>query len=73
MSAIQGLLKYRSEWKDSRDFQNCPSYRGCPLLRVSVKRGSTVHACLVKIHIRCYKSCTTPDCVVKLNICILNH
>ena len=24
VSAIQGLLKYWSEWKDSRDFQNCP-------------------------------------------------
>ena len=33
VSAIQGLLKYWSEWKDSRDFQNCPLYRGCPLLR----------------------------------------
>ena len=42
MSAIQGLLKYRSEWEDSRDFQNCPLYRECPLLRVSVKWGSTV-------------------------------
>ena len=42
VSAIQGLLKYWSEWEDSRDFQNCPLYCGCPLLRVSVKRGSTV-------------------------------
>ena len=33
VSAIQGLLKYSSEWKDSRDFENCPLYRGCPLLR----------------------------------------
>ena len=35
MSAIQGLLKYWSEWKDSRDFQNCPFqvYRGCLLSR----------------------------------------
>ena len=32
-SAIGGLLKYWSEWKDSRDFQNCPLYRRCPLLR----------------------------------------
>ena len=31
VSAIQGLLKYWSERKDSRDFQNCPLYRGCPL------------------------------------------
>ena len=23
MSAVQGLLKYRSEWKESQDFQNC--------------------------------------------------
>ena len=37
VSAIQELLKYWSEWKDSRDFQNCPLYCGCPLLR-----GSTV-------------------------------
>ena len=42
VSAIQGLLKYSSEWKDSRDFQNCPLYCGCTLLRVSVKQGSTV-------------------------------
>ena len=34
MSAIQGLLKLWSEWKDSRDFQNCPLYHGCPLSRV---------------------------------------
>ena len=33
VSAIQGLLKYCSEWKDSWDFQNCLLYRGCPLLR----------------------------------------
>ena len=33
VSAIEGLLKYRSEWQDSRDFQNCPLYCGCPLLR----------------------------------------
>ena len=33
MSAIQGLLKYWSEWKDSWDFQNCPLYHRCPLLR----------------------------------------
>ena len=31
VSAIQGLLKY--EWEDSLDFQNCPLYRGCTLLR----------------------------------------
>ena len=30
VSAIQGLL---TEWKDSRDFQNCPLYHGCLLLR----------------------------------------
>ena len=29
MSAIQGLLKYSSEWKDSRDFRNCPLYCEC--------------------------------------------
>ena len=33
VSAIQGLLKYWSERKDSRYFQNCPLYRGCPPLR----------------------------------------
>ena len=33
MSTIQGLLKYWSEWKDSRDFQNCPLYHGCPFFR----------------------------------------
>ena len=33
VSAIQELLKYWSEWKDSRDFQNCPLYHGCLLLR----------------------------------------
>ena len=33
MSAIQGLLKYSSEWKDSRDFRNCPLYREYLLLR----------------------------------------
>ena len=45
-SAIQGLLKYYSEWKDSRDFQNCPLYRGCPRFSgVSVKRGSIVLYC----------------------------
>jgi len=38
VSAIQGLVKYRSEWEDSRDFQNCPLYCGCPLIR-----GSTVY------------------------------
>ena len=34
VSAIQGLLQYWSEWKDSWDFQNCPVYhrcQGCPL------------------------------------------
>ena len=30
VSAIQGLL---TEWKDSWDFQNCPLYHRCPLLR----------------------------------------
>ena len=30
VSAIQGLLKYLSEWKYSRDFQNCSLYHGCP-------------------------------------------
>ena len=30
VSAVQGLLKYWSEWKDGRDFQNCPVHRGCP-------------------------------------------
>ena len=39
VSAIQGLLKYWSEWEDSWNFQNCQLY---PLLRVSVKWGSTV-------------------------------
>ena len=33
VSAIEGLLKYWSEREDSWDFQNCPLYRGCPLLR----------------------------------------
>ena len=33
VSTIQGLLKYWSEWKDSQGVQNCPLYRGCPLLR----------------------------------------
>ena len=33
VSAIQWLLKYKSGWEDSRDFQNCSLYRGCPLLR----------------------------------------
>ena len=33
VSTIQGLLKYRSEWRDFRDFQNCSLYRGCPLLK----------------------------------------
>ena len=33
VSAIQGLLKYCNKRKDSRDFQNCPLYCGCPLLR----------------------------------------
>ena len=33
VSAIQRLLKHSSEWMDGRDFQNCPLYRGCPLLR----------------------------------------
>ena len=32
VSAIQGLLSI-SEWKDSWDFQNCPLYCRCPLLR----------------------------------------
>ena len=33
VSAIQLLLKYKSEWEDSRDFQTCSLYRGCLLLR----------------------------------------
>ena len=33
VSAIQGLLKSWSEWKDSLDFQNRLLYRRCPLLR----------------------------------------
>ena len=33
VSAIQELLKYWGEWKDSRDFQKCPLYRGYSLLR----------------------------------------
>ena len=35
--AIQGLLKYWSEWKDTRDFQNCLLYNSWG---VSVKWGS---------------------------------
>ena len=31
---VAGCPLFRSgEWKDSRDFQNCPLYRGCPLFR----------------------------------------
>ena len=32
---FRGCLNIRSEWKDSREFQNCPSqlYHGCSLLR----------------------------------------
>ena len=33
VSAVQGLLKYWNQWKDSRDFQNCPLYHGYSLLR----------------------------------------
>ena len=33
VSAIQGVLMYSSLWRNDRDFQNCPLYRGCPLLR----------------------------------------
>ena len=33
VSTIQWLLKYKSEWEDNRDFQNCLLYCGCPLLR----------------------------------------
>ena len=33
VSVIQGLLKFWGEWKDSRDFQKCPLYRGYSLLR----------------------------------------
>ena len=52
VSTILGSLKYWSEWKDSRNFQNCPLYHGCPLFRgvrgstVSVKeRVWRLHAC----------------------------
>ena len=31
--AIQRLLQYLSEWKDSQEFQNCLLYSECPLLR----------------------------------------
>ena len=33
VATIQRLLKYWSERKDSWDFQNCPVYHGCLLLR----------------------------------------
>ena len=33
MSAIQGLLKYWTEWRDIQDFRDYSLYRGCPLLR----------------------------------------
>ena len=60
MSAVQGLLKYWSEWKNSWDFQNCPLYCGCPLLRdMSVKRGSTVvckHNSNDSLHARLWES-----------------
>ena len=42
VSAIQGLLKYRSQRKDSRDFRDFPLYCRCPLLRGVHKQGSTV-------------------------------
>ena len=35
MSAIQGLLKYCSEWKDSQDFQNCPGVRFLGVARLA--------------------------------------
>ena len=33
VSAIQGLFKYWSKRKDSLNFQDCPLYHGCPLLK----------------------------------------
>ena len=33
VSAIQGVLMYLSQWKDSLDFQNCRLYRWHLLLR----------------------------------------
>ena len=37
-----------SEWKDNRDFQNFPLYRGCPLLWGAIKWGSTVYPSAVQ-------------------------
>ena len=58
MSAIQGLLKYWTEWKDSWDFQNCP-LSGVPLWLerqsnklCSIAMGQQVH----KVH------CMAPFC-----------
>jgi len=42
VSAVQGLLKYWCECKDSQDFQNCPFIVGVYCLGVSVKWGFTV-------------------------------
>ena len=39
---IQGLLKYSSEWKDSRDFRIVRYIVGVHFSEVSVKQGSTV-------------------------------
>ena len=62
MSAIQGLLKYWSEWKDRWDFQNCPLNLGAHFSGVSVKRGSTVQTSMLLIKKR-------PACLT----CALQH
>ena len=64
VSAIQGLLKYWNEWKDSWDFQNCPLCRGCPLLR------EVGFHC--KWHIVSYCKQWTAE-VYKYNLCMWFH
>ena len=51
MSAIQGLLKYRSELKDSQDFQNIIVHYilGVCYSGVFVKQGSTVYLKMLDI------------------------
>ena len=44
VSAIQRLLKYWSEWKDSRDFHNCPV-----LLPILFTCAHHVHVCVVAL------------------------
>ena len=43
VSAIQGLLKYWSEWEDSQNFQHCPWYCVCLLLRGSTVQYNSIY------------------------------